>query len=78
MTNFDADGVAPDMPEKCLKSQCRMIWWFSELNKVTPSATNIEKAQHGVDFLRKYLWDDENGGWRWKVKREIQRLTTVK
>lgn len=47
-----------------------MIGWFSELNKVAPSAANNEKAKQGIDFLIKYLWDDKNGGWRWKVKRE--------
>ena len=70
MTNFDANGLALDMPEKYLNTQCRMIWWFSQLNSVVPSASNKEKAKQGVDFLIKYLWDEKNGGWRWKVKRD--------
>ncbi len=74
MTNFDANGVALEMPEKYLNTQCRMIWWFSTLNGVAPSESNKEKAKQGVDFLIKYLWDNKNGGWRWKVKRDGSAL----
>lgn len=70
MTNFDANGKPLEMPEKYLNTQCRMIWWFSQLNMVNPSPANKEKAQQGVDFLIKYLWDSQNGGWRWNVKRD--------
>ena len=70
MTNFDANGVAMEMPEKYLNTQCRMIWWFSQLNSVAPSASNVEKAKQGVDFFIKHLWDEKNAGWRWKVKRD--------
>ncbi len=72
MTNFDADGMVMEMPEKYLNSQCRMIYWFSQLNSVVPTASSKEKAKQGVDFLIDYLWDNENGGWRWKVKRDGQ------
>jgi mannobiose 2-epimerase len=70
MTNFDADGLPLEMPEKYLNTQCRMIWWFSNLNRLVPSDSNVEKAKQGVDFLIKYLWDNLNEGWRWKVKRD--------
>ena len=69
-TNFDANGKPIDMPEKYLNTQCRMIWWFSQLNEITPSEANKNKAKQGVDFLIKYLWDDKNEGWRWKVKKD--------
>ncbi len=68
LTNFDEQGNAIDMPEKYLNTQCRMIWWFSHLNMISPSESHAEKAKQGVDFLIKYLWDTENEGWRWKVK----------
>lgn len=69
MTNFDANGAPIAMTEKYLNTQCRMIWWFSQLNMITPNESYRGKAKEGVDFLIKYLWDDKNGGWRWKVKR---------
>jgi len=68
LTNFDEKGNAIDMPEKYLNTQCRMIWWFSHLNMISPSESHVEKAKQGVDFLIKYLWDTEHEGWRWKVK----------
>ena len=74
MTNFDANGKPLDMPEKYLNTQCRMIWWFSQLNKIAPGEASKSKAKQGVDFLIKYLWDDKNEGWRWKVKRDGSRL----
>jgi len=69
-TNFDANGKPVDMPEKYLNTQCRMIWWFSQLNKIAPSEASKSKAKQGVDFLIKYLWDGKNEGWRWKVKKD--------
>lgn len=74
MTNFDAEGKVLEMPEKYLNTQCRMIWWFSQLNMFNPSEGNAAKARQGVDFLIKYLWDNENDGWRWKVQRNGSSL----
>jgi mannobiose 2-epimerase len=70
LTNFNEQGKAIDMPEKYLNTQCRMIWWFSHLNMISPSESHVEKAKQGVDFLIKYLWDTEHEGWRWKVERD--------
>ena len=73
MTNFDSNGMPINMPEKYLNTQCRMIWWFSQLNIIAPTKLLKNKAKQGVDFLIRYLWDDKNGGWSWKVKK--RRLT---
>jgi cellobiose epimerase len=70
LTNFDKAGNEIAMAEKYLNTQCRMIWWFSQLNILTPNDINKNKAKQGVDFLIKYLWDEKNGGWRWKVKKD--------
>ena len=70
LTNFDENGKPIAMPEKYLNTQCRMIWWFSQLNMISPSESSRIKAKQGVDFLIKYLWDNKNGGWRWKVKSD--------
>jgi cellobiose epimerase len=74
LTNFDANGNAVEMPAKYLNTQCRMIWWFSQLNMIAPNEAYKSKAKQGVDFLIKYLWDDKNGGWRWKVKKDGSSL----
>lgn len=78
LTNFDANGNPLDMPEKYLNTQCRMIWWFSQLNRVAPNEANQQKAKQGVDFLIKYLWDEKNCGWRWKVKKDGSPLDDAK
>ena len=70
LTNFDADGNEINMTEKYLNTQCRMIWWYSQLNMVKPSDMYRTRAKEGVDFLIKYFWDDKYEGWRWKVKRD--------
>lgn len=70
LTNIDSNGEPIEMPEKYLNTQCRMIWWFSQLNMLTPNETNKNKARQGVDFLISYLWDSQHEGWRWKVKRD--------
>lgn len=74
MTNFDANGKPMEMPEKYLNTQCRMIWWYSQLNKIAPNQNYKSKAKQGVDFLIKYLWDNKNEGWCWKAKRDGSAL----
>jgi len=70
LTNFDTNGKPMEMRAKYLNTQCRMIWWFSQLNMLAPNEAYKSKAKQGVDFLIKYLWDDKNGGWRWKVNKD--------
>lgn len=78
LTNFDSNGQSIDMPEKYLNTQSRMIWWFSQLNMIAPNEAHKNNAKQGVDFLIRYLWDEENGGWRWKVKRDGSPLDDSK
>lgn len=66
-TNFDGYGNRKDMPEKYLNTQSRLIWWFSSLNRKYPSLEYKSLATHGVDFLLKELWDNNNGGFNWKI-----------
>jgi mannobiose 2-epimerase len=69
VTNFDASGKPIEMPEKYLNTQCRMIWWFSQLNLDMPNETYQHCAEQGVDFLIQYFWDEKNEGWKWKVEQ---------
>jgi mannose/cellobiose epimerase-like protein (N-acyl-D-glucosamine 2-epimerase family) len=36
VANFDANGKPVEMPEKYLNTQCRRIWWSSQLNIMMP------------------------------------------
>jgi len=78
LTNFDASGNPLDMPEKYLNTQCRMVWWFSQLNTVMPNEAYQQKAEQGIDFLIQYFWDEKNGGWNWKVKKNGSQIDNGK
>ena len=79
MTNFGEQGEALPMPEKYLNTQCRLIWWFSTLCRRFPQRTAAgDMASQGVDFLIKHFWDEEYGGFFWKVKRDGSKLESAK
>ena len=74
-TSFDEQGHRLPMPEKYLNSQARLLWWFSRLHRTRPDIPGTqEMASRGVDFLIKYFWDEERGGFYWKVNRDGSRL----
>jgi mannobiose 2-epimerase len=75
LTNFDSRGLALDTPEKYLNTQCRLLWWFSTLQRHRPEvAGSAELAGAGLDFLLRHFWDHGHGGWFWKVHRNGERL----
>jgi len=75
LTNFDENGKRMDTPEKYLNTQARLVWWFSILFRQYPQRAEFKDlASRGVDFLLKYCWDEEYGGWYWKVNRDGSRL----
>lgn len=74
LTNFDAEGKDLGTPEKYLNTQCRFIWTFSSLLRHGGDAGYERLARQGVDFLIKYLWDDEWGGFYWKCNRDGSML----
>lgn len=56
--------------DKYLVSQARMIWGFSMFLEHFPNDEVIKAALGmGVDFLTTYFWDEEYGGWFWRVER---------
>jgi mannobiose 2-epimerase len=79
MTNFDEQGKALPVPEKYVNTQCRLIWWFSTLHRRFPQMPKaMDMANQGVDFLIKHFWDQEYGGFFWKVKRDGSELDSAK
>ena len=79
LTNYDERGQAMDTPEKYLNTQCRLIWWFSHLFYRMPQYTQAaEFARQGVDFLIAHMWDEQQGGWAWKVYRDGRPLDNGK
>ena len=79
MTNFDGQGKALPVPEKYVNTQCRLIWWFSTLHRRFPQMPKaMDMASQGADFLIKNFWDQEYGGFYWKVKRDGSGLDSAK
>lgn len=74
LTNFDEKGRDIGTPEKYLNTQCRIIWTFSSLLRKGENADYRRLATLGVDFLLKYFWDEELGGFYWKTRRDGSRL----
>jgi mannobiose 2-epimerase len=70
LTNFDEAGGSTGTPEKYLNTQCRLLWWFSTLQRAQGEASGArEAARAGLDFLLRHFWESQHGGWRWKVLR---------
>jgi len=79
LTNFDSDGRTLPTPEKYVNTQCRLIWWFSTLNRRFPDMDQAaEFARRGVDFLIRHFWDEKVGGFFWKVNRDGSELDSAK
>lgn len=70
LTSFDENGDSVPADEKYLVTQSRMIWGFSRLKAYARSkdqARIAQAARQGVEFLLRRMWDDEYGGFFWKV-----------
>ena len=74
IVNFDENGKPMGDHEKMLVTQTRMIWGFSALSKEYKNQEYLELAKQGVDFLIRYFWDQEYGGWYWKTNPEGEML----
>lgn len=70
---LDADGT-PIMTDKAMWIMGRVTWLFSRLyNQVEPKATWLELAKQGLDFLRRFGFD-EDGRMFYAVTREGRPL----
>ena len=78
-TCFDEAGRVTSDIDKYIVTQARMIWGLSALYRAYPENKDLlEAAKQGVDFLIRYFWDNEQGGWFWKVKRDGTAIDTGK
>ncbi len=75
LTNFDGNGNHLGSPEKYLNTQCRLIWWFSTLARNYPQILEYRQmAARGIEFLYRFFWDAQFGGWFWKIKSDGSKL----
>ncbi len=72
ITNFDATWQQQQRQNKMIVSQARLIWTAAILAEFYPEKKDIylSYAQHGFEFLRDKMWDNEFGGFFQMVDRE--------
>lgn len=72
ITNFDATWQQQQRQNKMIVSQARLIWTAAILAEFYPEKkdTYLSYAQHGFEFLRDKMWDEEFGGFYQMVDRE--------
>ncbi|MCI0650955.1 MAG: AGE family epimerase/isomerase [Planctomycetes bacterium] len=63
---------------KRLVVQCRQIYLFSHAALLTGDAPYTDIARAGLGYLREHFWDDEHGGWYFKVTPEGRPLDRSK
>ena len=56
-------GVVFDYHLKSVVGQSTLAYAFSRAFMLTGNLTYLEHAQHALDFMYEYGWDDENDGW---------------
>jgi mannobiose 2-epimerase len=66
--NLDTQGKWRCRRNKSLVAQARTVWFFSRLsNSDYGTRDHLKAAQHGYEFLRAHMWDEEYGGFFWEV-----------
>ena len=73
LTSFDAEGNYDGNGAKYIVTQSRMLWGFSHLARFAreEQKAQMERLAHqGYEFLIKYFWDEEHGGFFWYVNRD--------
>jgi len=56
----------------------RILWFFSNVHLMYGDETSLSMAKHAYEFLKKYMFDTENGGIYWAVTYDGKPLDTTK
>ena len=56
----------------------RILWFFSNAYLMYGENSLLDAAKHAYDFMKKYMFDDENGGIYWAVTYDGKPLDTTK
>jgi mannobiose 2-epimerase len=69
--NHGLDGTWRGPANKCLVTQARTLWFFSQLaNSPYGAPEHLKAARHGYEFLRDKMSDKAFGGFYWEVDFE--------
>ena len=71
LTHFNEFGEDSGEDEKSLIAQTRSVFSYSQAYRHGFGGPIMkEMAEHGVKFLLKKMWDEENGGFYWMMNRK--------
>ena len=74
--NHDQEGNDQGPSNKALVTQARTVWFFSRLyNSPYGIKEHLVLAEHGFQFLKDHMWDNEFGGFYWEVDLEGSATT---
>ena len=66
--NFRDDGSVFDPGFRHLVSSGRMVFNFCKANEVFGDSVYLQRAQHGLDYLRDVHWQPDRQGYAWTVR----------
>ena len=71
--NYAYDWARSPGNERSIVYQSRLTWTAAQAAMRLPSEEFIYRnyARHGVEELRKTMWDSQNGGFYWQVDRGV-------
>ena len=70
-TNYDKNGKRTDVTEKTLLCQGRCIFTLSHVLRLGFQHPEFENmVEKGIEFLKKYFKDSENGGYYWIISED--------
>lgn len=62
----------------CIILATRLLWFFSSYAQYSNNTVSIKHANQAQEFLLKYFYDNENGGFIWSISSDKQFKSTKK
>lgn len=62
-TDTDETGKPKDSSNKYTRMNSRIVYGFSAAYMLSGDAKYLEFAKHGMNYLKEYCYDQNNGGW---------------
>ncbi len=71
LTYLDREGRPTGETKKTLICQARMIYTYSSAHRANlGDGKYLKIAQQGVEFLKRYFWDNQYRGWIWITEKD--------
>jgi mannobiose 2-epimerase len=72
LSEFDYQWQPSGAQDKMIVTQARHVWTNARVADFFPEekAASLANARHGVAFLEKAMWDEQDGGFYWLVTRD--------